>query len=112
MEYSIIKTLPSDGDLTSEEKKILMSYYVLMQKSYTKNVISLLKNNTINAESYVPIGSWAGIPEQWVGKEVCFAAITDWIIDNPFDNLVATTWKKLPMILPKMKNIILKERDL
>lgn len=68
--------------LTSEEKKILMSYYVLMQRSYTKDAISALKNNTINEESYVPIGSWAGIPEQWVGKDVCFAAITDWIIGN------------------------------
>ncbi len=68
--------------LTSEEKKILMSYYSLMQKSYTSEVIEALKNNTIDQDSYVPIGSWAGIPDQWVGKEVCFAAITDWIIDN------------------------------
>ena len=68
--------------LTSAEKNILMSYYVLMQKSYTKDAIEALKNNTIDKDSYVPIGSWAGIPDQWIGKEVCFAAITDWIIDN------------------------------
>ena len=68
--------------LTSEEKNILMSYYAVMQKSYTKNVIQAIKNNTINQENYVPIGSWAGIPDQWIGKEVCFAAITDWIIYN------------------------------
>ena len=68
--------------LPSDEKKILMSYYVLMQKSYTKDAISALKDNTINQDTYAPIGSWAGIPEQWVGKDVCFAAITDWIIDN------------------------------
>ncbi len=68
--------------LTAEEKKILKSYYVLMQKSYTKDAMEALDDNTINQDSYVPIGSWAGIPEQWVGKDVCFASITDWIIDN------------------------------
>lgn len=67
---------------TSDEKKILMSYYSLMQKSYTKDVIHALKNNTLDQDSYLPIGSWAGIPEQWIGRDVCFAAITDWIIDN------------------------------
>ena len=68
--------------LTSEEKKILLSYYKLMQKSYTTDAISALKDNTLNQDNYVPIGSWAGIPDQWVGKEVCFASVTDWIIDN------------------------------
>ncbi|MBR1948541.1 MAG: type IV secretory system conjugative DNA transfer family protein [Alphaproteobacteria bacterium] len=68
--------------LTSEEKKILMSYYTLMQKSYAKGAVEALKDNSINQDSYVPIGSWGGIPEQWIGKDVCFAAITDWIINN------------------------------
>ena len=68
--------------LTANEKSTLMSYYSLMQKSYTREAIDALKNNTINQDNYAPIGSWAGIPEQWAGKEVCFAAITDWIIDN------------------------------
>ncbi len=67
---------------TTDEKNSLKSYYALMQKSYTKEAIAALNDNTINQDSYAPIGSWGGIPEQWMGKDVCFAAITDWIIDN------------------------------
>lgn len=77
-----LNKLVEERHLTSDEKKILMSYYDLMQKSYIKDVVSAIKNNTINQDNYVPIGSWAGIPEQWIGKEVCFASITDWIIYN------------------------------
>lgn len=67
---------------TTDEKNSLKSYYALMQKSYTKEAIAALNDNTINQDSYAPIGSWGGIPDQWMGKDVCFAAITDWIIDN------------------------------
>lgn len=68
--------------LTKEERDILLSYYVRMPNSYVKDAIDKLKNGIFNKDDYFPIGSWAGIPEQWMGKEVCFAAITDWIIDN------------------------------
>ena len=68
--------------LTQDEKDTLLSYYIQMPTSYTKEVIENLNRDKLNSENYLPIGSWAGIPEQWIGKEVCFAAITDWIIEN------------------------------
>lgn len=68
--------------LTKDEKDILLSYYIQMPKSYTAEVIENLRQDTLTKDNYVPIGSWAGIPEQWQGKDVCFAAITDWLIDN------------------------------
>lgn len=68
--------------LTKDEKDILLSYYIQMPKSYTAEVIENLGQDTLTKDNYVPIGSWAGIPEQWQGKDVCFAAITDWLINN------------------------------
>ncbi|MBE6444131.1 MAG: type IV secretory system conjugative DNA transfer family protein [Alphaproteobacteria bacterium] len=68
--------------LSKEEKNILLSYYLQMPNSYAKDVMLLLERDEINQDNYLPIGSWAGVPEQWIGKEVCFALITDWLIDN------------------------------
>lgn len=68
--------------LSKDEKDILLSYYIQMPKSYTKEAIEHLDNDTLTKDNYLPIGSWAGVPEQWIGRDVCFAAITDWIINN------------------------------
>lgn len=67
--------------LGQEEKDILLSYYLQMPESYTKEAIEALKDGKLTQENYLPIGSWAGLPEQWIGREVCFAGITDWLID-------------------------------
>ncbi len=80
-DYFLTKLIEG-ASLTSEDKDVLLSYYIRMPESYTKEAIEKLKNNNLDKDSYLPVGSWAGIPEQWIGKEVCFAAITDWIIDN------------------------------
>ncbi len=68
--------------LTKEEKDILLSHYVLMPSSYTKEIISAIQNDSLNENNYLPIGSWAGVPEQWIGRDVCFATITDWVLEN------------------------------
>ena len=68
--------------LKREEKNILLSYYALMPKQLAKPAIENLKNGTLDKDNYLPIGSWNGVSEQWLGKEVCFAGVTDWIIDN------------------------------
>ncbi len=68
--------------LNREEKDILLSYYIGMAKGYAQKAIENLENDTIDKNNYLPIGSWAGIPEQWEGKEACFAGITDWMIFN------------------------------
>ena len=77
-----LNKLISGHKLTSEEKEILLSYYLLMPEVYVYEAIEALEENNLTVDNYVPIGSWGGIPEQWMGKNVCFAAITDWIIYN------------------------------
>ena len=68
--------------LSKDEKDVLLSYYIQMPKNYTKDVLNSLNRDELNKDNYLPIGSWAGVPEQWIGKDVCFAAITDWMINN------------------------------
>lgn len=66
-----------------DERETLLSYYVQMPKSYVAKVLQILfSEEELTEDSYFPIGSWAGIPEEWTGKEVCFALLTDWIEAN------------------------------
>ena len=67
--------------LKKEERETLLSYYVLMPRQYTGPVIEKLKHSgLLNAEEYVPIGSWDGIPDSWKGKDLCFGMLTDWLL--------------------------------
>ncbi len=68
--------------LSREEKDILLSYYVHMPEAYAKKAIENLQDDLLDKDNYLPIGSWGGVPEQWIGHDVCFALITDWLIDN------------------------------
>ncbi len=77
-----LQKLVDERHFSKEEKDILLSFYIQMPPSYATEAIENLKNDTLTKDNYLPIGSWAGVPEQWIGKEVCFAAITDWIISN------------------------------
>ncbi len=81
-----LEKIISGKHLSKEDKEILMSYYIHMPDNYAQKAIDLLLSNTVDEENYMPIGSWAGIPEPWCGKDVCFAAITDWLIDNYITN--------------------------
>lgn len=67
--------------LTAEEKDILLSYYIQMPPAYAAEAIENLKQGRMTEKNYLPVGSWAGLPEQWIGREVCFAGMTDWLID-------------------------------
>lgn len=68
--------------LTKEDKDILLSYYALMPAKYSKDAVEKITNDTLTAEDYLPIGSWAGIPASWQGKEICFGMFTDWLLEN------------------------------
>ncbi len=68
--------------LSREEKDILLSYYIQMPPAYAEEARRLLEEDELNQENYLPIGSWAGVAEQWIGREVCFAGITDWLIEH------------------------------
>ena len=76
-----LEKLLEGRNLSRDEKDILLSYYIQMPKSYAQKAIENLEDDLLDKDNYLPIGSWAGIPEHWIGHDACFAAITDWIID-------------------------------
>ena len=80
-DYFLGKLL-EERHFSKEEKDILLSYYIQMPRSYAQKAIENLEDDLIDKDNYLPIGSWAGVPEQWIGHDACFAAITDWMIDN------------------------------
>lgn len=66
--------------LHADDKDLLLSYYILMDKTYAKNAIDNLQKNNLSLENYLPIGSWEGVPDNWKGKELCFAMFYDWLL--------------------------------
>jgi len=84
-----LQKLAQGDTLGKEDKDALLSYYILMPKSVAKDAIANLNDEQLNADNYLPIGSWGGVMEPWLGKELCFAMIADWLIynyDNSADN--------------------------
>lgn len=80
-DYFLEKMATGDG-LTKDDKDVLLSYYIQMPKSLSEDVISLLNDDMLTSDNYLPIGSWGGVPEPWLGKDLCFPMITDWLIYN------------------------------
>lgn len=66
--------------LSSDDKKLLLSYYVIMNKEYAAPAIENLEQGTLSKDDYLPIGSWEGVPQSWQGKELCFSMFADWLL--------------------------------
>lgn len=77
-----LEKLKEGSQFTKEDKNVLLSYYIHMPKNLVKEAVELLANDGLTFENYVPIGSWGGVPEQWQGKNLCFAMIADWVMLN------------------------------
>lgn len=77
-----LQKITSDTALSNEDKDLLLSYYIQMPKKYTETAIEALNECSLDGESYMPIGSWGGTIEGWIGHDLCFALITDWLIHN------------------------------
>ena len=81
-DYFLDKILEKHS-LKKEEKEVLLSYYLMMPDELTHDIVNKLKKSPIiNAEDYIPIGSWDGIPDCWKGKDLCLAMLTDWLLQN------------------------------
>lgn len=72
------------GRLSKEDKELLLSYYVLMNKEYAAPGIKNIEYNKLDMESYLPVGSWEGIPKAWQGKEICLSMFSDWLLQSYF----------------------------
>ncbi len=70
------------GRLSSEDKEILLSYYANLPQEYSEAALKTLDAAKIDIGSYLPIGSWEGIPTAWQGKEICFAMFSDWLLES------------------------------
>lgn len=72
------------GSVFREDRELLLSYYVLMPESVAGQMVALIKDNQLNYENYLPVGSWGGIPEEWQGREMCLPMFTDFLIQRYF----------------------------
>lgn len=70
-----------EGTLNDEDKKVLEGYYLEMNDPMASRALQNLRANTLNIDNYLPIGTWALLPEKWIGREACIAMILEWITE-------------------------------
>lgn len=70
------------SELEEDDHNSLMSYYVFMPDEVAQEAINLLKDYKLNAQNYLPIGSWENIAENWQGKELSMPMIYDSLLQS------------------------------
>ncbi|MDR2098525.1 MAG: type IV secretory system conjugative DNA transfer family protein [Rickettsiales bacterium] len=69
----------SDGLFDANDAAILEGYYMDMNDSYAMGALTLLRDGKLTKDNFVPVGTWADIPEEWVGHEACIPLLLDWM---------------------------------
>ena len=69
----------SNGEFNGKDAANLEQYYLSMNDSYAMGALTLLREGKINKDNYVPVGTWADIPKEWVGHEANIPMLLDWI---------------------------------
>ena len=70
------------GEFDAEDAAVLSDYYFSMINDPNAFAAqSLIKKGELNASNYVHIGTWANIPQMWLGKEASFSMMLDWITE-------------------------------
>ncbi len=70
------------GEFDAEDAAVLSDYYFSMVNDPNAFAAqALIKNGELNATNYVHIGTWANIPQTWLGKEASFSMMLDWITE-------------------------------
>ena len=70
------------GTFDAEDAAVLSDYYFSMVNDPNAFAAQgLIKNGELNAMNYVHIGTWANIPQMWLGKEASFSMMLDWITE-------------------------------
>lgn len=67
------------GAFDGEDAALLGEYYTLMNDPNAEAARNMLSTGNLSAMNYVHIGTWDGVPPQWVGKESSLAMILDWL---------------------------------
>lgn len=74
-----------NGRLSRDDKDVLLTYYAVMPQPYAKIAMEKISKPQLCADDYMPIGSWAGIPEPWQGKEANLSMFADWLLNSYFE---------------------------
>ncbi|MBO4745763.1 MAG: type IV secretory system conjugative DNA transfer family protein [Alphaproteobacteria bacterium] len=70
------------GTFDADDGAVLSDYYFSMINDPNAfAAIGLIRNGELNAMNYVHIGTWANIPQAWLGKEASFSMMLDWITE-------------------------------
>ena len=70
------------GTFDAEDAAVLSDYYFSMVNDPNAfAAMGLIKNGELNTMNYVHIGTWANIPQMWLGKEASFSMMLDWITE-------------------------------
>ncbi|MDR1337402.1 MAG: type IV secretory system conjugative DNA transfer family protein [Rickettsiales bacterium] len=73
----------SAGTFDKEDAIVLGDYYTSMiNDPNAYSATSTLMSGQLNAMNYVHIGTWAGIPDAWRGKEASLSMLLDWLNFN------------------------------
>ena len=70
-----------EGKLDDEDRRVLEGYYLEMRDPMAAKAIQDLRTGNLTIDNYLPIGSWALLPEKWSGHEACLAMILEWITE-------------------------------
>ena len=71
-----------EGKLDEEDKRVLEGYYLEMRDPMAAKAIQNLHSGTLTIDNYLPIGTWALLPEKWIGHESCLAMILEWVTES------------------------------
>ncbi|MCL2369179.1 MAG: type IV secretory system conjugative DNA transfer family protein [Alphaproteobacteria bacterium] len=71
-----------DGTFDDTDRVLLDERYAFMQDPNAYAARQMLQNGTLNADNFVPVGTWATIPTGWIGKEPSMSLILDWLNSN------------------------------
>lgn len=80
----LLSRLLERGNFNNEDRDILLSYYAMMPRKIAAQGIENIKQNIMDMDNYLPVGSWGGIPDVWQGKELCLAMIMDCLTQKYF----------------------------
>ncbi|MFA7188440.1 MAG: type IV secretory system conjugative DNA transfer family protein [Alphaproteobacteria bacterium] len=70
------------GTFDAEDATLLGEYYTLMNDPNAEAASFALQNGQLNEMNYVHIGTWANIPNEWLGREASLSMILDWLNKN------------------------------
>ncbi|MDR0319343.1 MAG: type IV secretory system conjugative DNA transfer family protein [Rickettsiales bacterium] len=73
------------GEFDAEDAELLATYYEQMMDINANAALNTLRAGQMSEAGFVHIGTWANIPDQWIGREASFSMIFDWINASQLD---------------------------